>query len=91
MNDSMETIGAEMAAILQECERRGMVLPYIFVAASRNGSVLAIRVPGGGAEGEVLAEYYDDEMFLMPVTCMVVDQTDEAVRITITAEKTTFH
>ncbi len=87
----MEDMTAAMAAILQECEKRGMVLPFIMVAASRNGSVLAVRIPGDGREGEVLAEHYVDGMFVVPVTCMVLDQTNEAVRITIGESTVTYH
>ena len=87
----MEELTQTLAAILQECERRGMVLPFVVVAASRNGSVLAIRVPGGGREGEVLSEHTEDGMFVVPVTCMVLDQTNEAVRITIGEGGVTYH
>ncbi len=87
----MEDMTAAMAAILQECEHRGMVRPFVLVAASRNGSVLAVRIPGDGREGEVLAEHYEDGMFVVPVTCMVLDQTNEAVRITIGESTVTYH
>ena len=87
----MEDMTATLAAILQECEHRGMVLPFVVVAASRNGSVLAVRVPGDGREGEVLAEHYEDGMFVVPITCMVLDQTNEAVRITIGESTVTYH
>ena len=87
----MEDMMAALAAILQECEHRGMVLPFVMVAASRNGSVLAVRILGDGREGEVLAEHYEDGMFVVPVTCMVLDQTNEAVRITIGEGGVTYH
>ena len=87
----MEDMTATLAAILQECEHRGMVLPFVVVAASRNGSVLAVRIPGDGREGEVLAEHYEDGMFVVPITCMVLDQTNEAVRITIGESTVTYH
>lgn len=87
----MDDMTATLAAILQECERRGMVLPFIMVAVSRNGSVLAVRVPGDGRKGETLAEHYEDGVFLAPVTCMVLDQTNEAVRITIGESTVTYH
>ena len=87
----MENMTAALAAILQECEHRGMVLPFVMVAASRNGSVLAIRVPGDGREGETLAEHFEDGMFLAPVNCMVLDQTNEAVRVIIGESGVTYH
>ena len=87
----MEEMTAVLAEILQECEQRGMVLPFVMVAASRNGTVLAMRVPGGGRDGEVLAEHSEEGMFAMPITCVVLDKTGEAVRITIQAEEVTYH
>ncbi len=87
----MDEMTAVLAGILQECERRGMAVPFVIVAASRNGSVLAMRVPGGGRDGEVLAEHSEEGMFAMPITCVVLDKTGEAVRITIQAEEVTYH
>ncbi len=87
----MEDMTAALAAILQECEHRGMVRPFVLVAASRNGSVLAVRAPGDGREGETLVEHFEDGVFLAPVTCMVLDQTNEAVRITIGEGGVTYH
>ncbi len=87
----MDEITAVLAEILQECEQRGMVLPFVMLAASRNGTVLAVRVPGGGRDGELLAEHSEEGMFDMPITCVVLDKTGEAVRITIQAEEVTYH
>ena len=87
----MEEMTAVLAEILQECERKGMTLPFVMVAASRNGSVLAVRVPGGGRDVELLSEHSEEGMFDMPITCVVLDKTGEAVRITIQAEEVTYH
>ena len=87
----MEDMIAALDEILQECEHSGMVLPFVMVAASRNGSVFAIRIPGGGCEVETLAEHFEDGVFLAPVNCMVLDQTNEAVRITIGEGGITYH
>ncbi len=87
----MEEMTAVLAEILQECEQRGMVLPFVMVAASRNGTVLAMRVPGGGRDGEVLAEHSEEGAFAMPITCMILDQNNEAVRFTIEAGGVTYH
>ena len=88
---AFEEVTAALGEILFECERRGMVPPFIWVAASRNGSVVAIRVPSDGREGEMLAEHFEDDMFLWPVTCMLLDQQNEAMRITIGPEEVTYH
>ena len=82
---------AAFVEILGECERRGMVPPFILVSASRNGSVLAIRVPGDGSEGQVLAEHFEDGMFRTPVTCMLLDQQGEVMRVNIDLEEVTYH
>ncbi len=87
----MEDMIAALDEILQECEHRGMVRPFVLVAASRNGSVLAVRAPGDGREGETLAEHFEDGVFLAPINCMVLDQTDEAVRVTIGESAVTYH
>ena len=82
---------AAFVEIFQECEQRGMVPPFVLVAASREGSVVAVRAPGDGREGETLAEHFEDGVFLTPVTCMVLDQTNEAVRVTIGENTVTYH
>ncbi len=87
----MEDMTAALRAILQECEHRGMVRPFVLVAANRNGSVVAVRAPGDGRDGEVLAEHYEDGVFLVPFTCMVLDQNNEAVRVTIGGDTVTYH
>ncbi len=62
----MEDLTEALGAILQECEHRGMVQPFVLVAASRNGSVLALRVPGDGRKGETLAELNKGTMLVLP-------------------------
>ena len=87
-----EDLTTFLTKILDECVRRGMVLPFTFIAASSNGSVLAIRVPGNGSESEVLAEHFEDGIFLSPVNCMVLDQRDEAARIILQDDgEVTYH
>ena len=46
----------------------------------------------GEREMEVLAEYFPEEGFLLPINVMIVDQECEAARVTITADgATTWH
>jgi uncharacterized protein (DUF302 family) len=41
---------------------------------------------------EVLAEYFPEEGFLLPINVMIVDQEGEAARVTVTADgATTWH
>ena len=82
--DERKTVMAtSLDEILKACEKKGMEPPFIFVGASRNGTVVVMRFRGDGSEGEVLAEHIEDEGAQMPITCMVLDQNDEVVRTTI--------
>ena len=88
-------VAAASAGILVKCDQRGMVMPFILVSASRNGSVQVVRVrrDGGGSEvlSEVLAEHYEDARSFMPISCMVLDQNDEVFLDTINVGDATFH
>jgi hypothetical protein len=71
------------------CPGGEMKLPFILCAASPNDSVLCLRTDG--VDPEILAEHYEGGGFRAPITIMVLDQTGEAVRITIEAEGLKFH
>ncbi|MFQ5619581.1 MAG: hypothetical protein ACE5FR_11470 [Rhodospirillales bacterium] len=83
-------MAATLGEILHKCEEKGMEPPFIFVGASRNGTVLVMRYRGDGSAGEVLAEHIEDEGAQMPITCMVLDQKDDAVRVTIGAGEVSY-
>ena len=85
----IDALAEHIAGILSACEERGMQPPFIFCAATRNGSVVCIRMAGD--EDTVLAQHFEPEGFTPPISCMVLDQTGEAVRVTIDAEDLTFH
>jgi plastocyanin domain-containing protein len=86
----MDDLTEYLREALESCIERGMQPPFILCAASPNGSVICIRASGG--EPEILAEHYDESnMFRAPITIMVLDQTGEAVRISIKAGRLTFH
>ena len=93
--DELETATGDitdaMREALETCVERGMKLPFILCSASPNGSVICMRVRGGGIEPEQLCEHFEPEGFRMPVTLMVLDQNGEAVRITITTKCTILH
>ncbi len=59
-----------------------MVLPFVICAASPNGSVLAIRADGRG-NSEILAKHFEPKGVQLPMTIMVLDQQNSAVRVTI--------
>ncbi len=89
-SSSIEDVTAALAEVLRECLQRGMVPPLVFVAASRNGSVLAIRASADDSKIEVLVEQFEDDVFPPPINIMVLDQHDEVTRITM-AEEVTYH
>ena len=70
------------AQIMRQCKQNGMVLPFIICAASPNGSVLAIRADGRG-NSEILARHFEPKGVQLPMTIMVLDQQNSAVRVTI--------
>ena len=87
----MDDLSQHIAAIVQACIDRGMRVPFIMWSASPNGCVLSTRFTPG-SEMEVLAEYFPEEGFLLPINVMIVDQEGEAARVTITADgATTWH
>lgn len=87
----MDDLSVTIAEVLQKCLERGMRLPFILCSASPNGSVLAMRFSGPDAAPDVLAEHYDPAGFRMPMTIMILDQTNEAARVTLDATGKTWH
>jgi hypothetical protein len=71
--------------IVNRCADMGMEPPFITCTVSPNGSVLAVRVKGDETPNEPLAEHYEKPGFLLPMTIVVVDQRNEAARVTIAA------
>jgi len=72
---------ATIREILERCVGMEMQTPFIMCAVSPNGSVLAMRVEGDGSAGEPLAEHSEEHGFALPMTMVVVDQRNEAVRL----------
>ena len=87
MNDhTVNDLTAMIREILERCDGMGMEPPLIMCAISPNGNVLAIHVKGDGTPGEVLAEHYESAQgFALPMTMVIVDQHNEAMRVTIAA------
>ena len=80
----MNELRAMITEILERCISMEMETPFIMWGVSPNGSRIAIRVEGDGTPGEVLAEHYENPGAL-PMTIVVADQRNDAVRVTITA------
>jgi hypothetical protein len=66
----MDDLVNAVREILARCVSDGMALPFIIVAASANGSVLAVRMTGDGPH-ETLAAHSQDGGFRVPMTFMV--------------------
>ncbi len=90
-SSSIEYATAALAVVLRKCLQRGMVPPLVFVAASRNGSVLAFRASADDSKIEVLVEHFEDDVFPLPITITVLDQHNAVAQITLEAEEVTYH
>jgi hypothetical protein len=83
-------LDAWLADVLNNCRRTGMVLPYIVSAISPNGNVTVVRMDGENVD--VLAEHYEGGGSRLPMTITVVDQKNEAVRVTVGPKRSlTYH
>ena len=90
MNSNPSDLVGRFGAILSECTNRGMQLPFVVCSASPNGSVIAVRYVEDG-EPTVLAEHFERDGFVFPVTTMIIDQAGAAVRVTIEPSDSKFH
>ena len=70
-----------MAELLEWCGDDGMTFPLIMCAVSANGSILANRIDGAGGS-EVLAQHFEGAGFAVPMTIMVLDQNNVAIKAT---------
>src|SRR5262249_21994440 len=82
---AMEWLGDTLIEIYDQCEERGMELPFIVCSVSPNGSALVLRVKGDGSPADVLAEHFEPAGFVLPMTIAIVDQRNEAARVTLNA------
>jgi hypothetical protein len=87
MDDDLKELITE---VLDECERRGLCLPFILCAISPNGSTISVRLTGEGS-AQILSEHFEDEGFALPMTIVVVDRDNEAARVTVTASGRSWH
>jgi len=49
-------------AVFDHCCEIGMELPFMAVCMDRRGSVIAIRVHGGGRDADVLTSHFVEEI-----------------------------
>lgn len=86
----MDDLTTLITEVLEECEHRGMREPFILCSISPNGSATCMRCSSEKG-GEILAEHFEADGFALPMTIVVVDQDNEAVRITLTSSGRTWH
>jgi hypothetical protein len=76
-----------LTSALEQCQERGMPLPYLLVMAGINGCILAARYvqSDDGLEAEVLID--DGGVMALPINIMIIDATGEAARVSITKDE----
>ena len=83
MKVTPEGVSNFYSAALDACVQRGMPLPYIVVAASIDGIVMATRFKEVGGEPEVLVDMPQGTTFKLPINAMIIDATGEAARVVL--------
>jgi hypothetical protein len=73
-------LSGTLSDIVDECVKGGMALPFTVCAASPNGSVLVTRTMDRGRT-DVLAKHFENGGLKIPMSVMVLDQKNKAVRI----------
>lgn len=72
-----------------------MNLPFVVAKVGPNSSVFCLRYDknedGNGLEATLLSEHGAPGDFASPISMMVVDQTGQAIRVTITDVGLTYH
>jgi hypothetical protein len=84
MNE-MDDLTKFLGGALETCLSRGMQLPFICVTAAVNSSVFAVRYDQAdeGLRATPLAEHIQGDAFIVPINIMIMDQTGEALRVSI--------
>jgi hypothetical protein len=82
-DDFLRRVPGILNQLLSTCLERGMVLPFISVVASANGSIFAVRYvqAADGLEPVRLTQHLEAPGFTLPINIMIMDQTGEAARI----------
>jgi hypothetical protein len=83
----LEDLHDAFMGIYDHCADQGMVLPWIVCSVSPNGSTLVMRMHGDGTPVDVLAEHYEPQGVVLPMTIMVLDQRNEAAKVVLEPSK----
>ena len=79
-----------LAQIVDECATAGMTPPFIICAASPNGSAFVARKKDG-RHTDVLATHVENGGLIIPMSVMVLDQKNKAIRIVVDEDAITRH
>jgi hypothetical protein len=77
--------------MFDECQERGMALPYLVAAVALNGSCYVLRVPGHAQDPVPLAQHTEAKGFKLPINIMIVDANGEAARAVLTPKGPVWH
>jgi hypothetical protein len=76
---------------LKGCLEEGMVLPFIVCMVSPNGSAVIVRFTKPGMPMETLSKHVEDGGFGAPLTIIILDQENEAVRVEVSEAGVSHH
>jgi hypothetical protein len=96
MNDSVQVQGPEslqdfLHNALKNCLEEGMPLPFIVCVVSPNGSAAVLRFTKPGVPMETLTKHIEGEEFEAPLTIIILDQENDAVRIEVSGDGVSYH
>jgi hypothetical protein len=80
-----DDLNVALSEVLTQCARKGMRRPFVVVAISPNGSVTAMRTGHGTCE--TLVNHIEGDGPAYPITVLVLDQDNQAVKLTVTAQE----
>jgi hypothetical protein len=79
-------MGESITAVFNHCCDIGMQLPFVVACMDHRGSIIAMRVHGGGRDGDVLVQRMEGGGIALPFTVFVLDQNNAAAKAVIEAE-----
>jgi hypothetical protein len=88
---SLDELGNTIHEALEHYQDQGRPLPYLLIACSINGVVMAARYSKG--EDRLLAEMLVEakDVMLLPLNMMLIDGEGEAARILVFKGGVSFH
>jgi hypothetical protein len=96
MDDGIQVQGPEslqdfLHDALKSCLEDGMVLPFVVCVVSPNGSSATVRFMKPGMPMETLTKHIEGDRFEAPLTIIILDQENNAVRIEVSGDGVSYH